>query len=239
MSKRSTSIIYAHPDDALRALADRLAMTATEKSLPSESACGRILANQVLADRDSPAADVSAMDGYAIRLGDLQHDGPISVRGESVPGSPPPKMQSGAVIRIFTGAIVPKGAEAVVKREDTEELDDAIRFLEPSKSTLAGEHIRHAGENAKANSSVLSRGIRITTAQRATMANFGCQEVDVHAPVRVSIITTGDEVGGAGGHTRTGWLDYGACLCSGSNRKTGPRVCGDPCRCGGNRGGYA
>lgn len=193
MSNRSTSIIYAHPDDALRALADRLEPTVIEQSL--QSVCGRILAEEVLADRDSPAADVSAMDGYAIRLSDLQHTGPISVRGESVPGSPPPKMQSGAVTRIFTGAIVPTRAEAVVKREDTEELDGAIRFLEPAMSTLAGEHIRRAGENAQANSSVLSLGTRITAAQRATMANFGCVEVDVYSPVRVSIITTGDEVG--------------------------------------------
>lgn len=195
MNRRSTSIIFAHPDDALRALADRLAPTDTETSLRSASACGRILAGEVVADRDSPAADVSAMDGYAIRIGDLQHAGPISVRGESVPGSPPPKMQSGTVVRIFTGAIVPKGAEAVVKREDTEELEGAIRFLEPAMSTVAGEHIRRAGENAKANCSVLSSGTVITAARQATMANFGCLEVDVHLPVRVSVITTGDEVG--------------------------------------------
>lgn len=195
MSKRTNAIIYAHPDDALRALADRLSPADIKKSLGSSSATGRVLAEEVVADRDSPAADVSAMDGYAIRLSDLQHAGAISVRGESAPGAPPPKMQSGAVIRIFTGAIVPKGAEAVVKREDTEELEDKIRFRESAMSTLAGEHIRRAGENAKANSTVLTAGVEINPAHLATMANFGSFDVDVYSPVRVSIITTGDEVG--------------------------------------------
>ncbi len=86
MNNRTNSIIYPHPDDALRALADRLTLTDIEKSLGSSSATGRVLAEDVVADRDSPAADVSAMDGYAIRLNDLQHVGAISVRGESVPG---------------------------------------------------------------------------------------------------------------------------------------------------------
>ena len=148
-----------------------------------------------MADRDSPAADVSAMDGYAIRLTDLMQSEPIRISGECAPGAPPPAMQDGAVVRIFTGAIVPEACDAVIKREDTEELDGAVRFRDSATAISSGEHIRRAGENAKAGSTVLSPGIRITAAHRATMVNFGCREVDVHAPVRVSIVTTGDEVG--------------------------------------------
>jgi molybdenum cofactor synthesis domain-containing protein len=184
---------FDHPDDALRSLAERLAVVGISQQVTD--CTGRILAEAITADRDSPAADVSAMDGYAIRLADLHSSEPLPVRGESAPGAPPPAIQPSAVVRIFTGAIVPAGCEAVVKREDTEELDDAIRFRQSALSTRSGEHIRRAGENAAAGAAVLSAGTKITAGGRATMANFGHLAADVYAPVRVSIITTGDEVG--------------------------------------------
>ena len=189
----NTATKFDHPDAALRALADRLSPVGIERDIGN--CIGRVLAADVAADRDSPAADVSAMDGYAIRLSDLQESDPIPIGGESAPGAPPPSMSEGAVVRIFTGAIVPAGCDAVVKREDTEELEGAIRFRQSALSTQQGEHIRRAGENAKAESTVLSAGIKITAAQRATMANFGCDAADLFSPVRVSILTTGDEVG--------------------------------------------
>ena len=189
----SRSNEYDLPDDALRDLAQRLAVVGIEEM--RADCVHRVLAQEVVADRDSPAADVSAMDGYAIRLSDLGHRGPIAVQGESAPGSPPPEIQEGAVVRIFTGAIVPAGCDAVVKREDTEETEGAIRFRDSARLIAIGEHIRRAGENAKSGGTVLTPGTQITAAHRATMANFGCLEVDVYSPVRVCIITTGDEVG--------------------------------------------
>ncbi len=104
-------------------------------------------------------------------------------------------MPAGAVVRIFTGAVVPPQCEAVIMREDTEELDGTIRFRPSALRAEAGAHIRRAGENAVAGSTVLSAGTLVTAAVRATMANFGCFHASVYAPVRVCIITTGDEVG--------------------------------------------
>ena len=100
----------------------------------------------------------------------------------------------------FGSAHVPHQCEAVVKREDTEELDGkeqdgAIRFCKPALSTKPGQHIRRAGENTPAGSRVLSAGIEISAAHLATMENFGCIGADVYESVRVSMITTGDEVG--------------------------------------------
>jgi molybdopterin molybdotransferase len=184
---------FEYPDDAIRELAERLSIARVDPD--RAGGVVRVLARPVVADRDSPAADVSAMDGYAIRIGDLGRTEPVPIDGESAPGAPPPEMPDEGVVRIFTGAIVPRGAEAVVKREDTEELDGAIRFRSSAASTGAGEHIRRAGENAKAGSIVLTPGKPITAAQRATMANFGCFEPDVYQPVKVCLITTGDEVG--------------------------------------------
>lgn len=184
---------FNSPDEAIQALASRLATASVQQE--SSPLTGRVLAKDVVADRDSPAANVSAMDGYGIRLSDLKRSQPVPIGAESTPGSEPPAMPRDAVVQIFTGAIVPDGCDAVVKREDTEELGGAIRFRESAMATQEGEHIRRAGENAKTGSVVLSSGQQITAAQRATMANFGCESIDLFAPVRVCIITTGDEVG--------------------------------------------
>lgn len=186
---------FDNPDAALKTLADRLSIVEETESLGPMDACGRVLAEDVVADRDSPAADVSAMDGYAVRMADLQRSGSVAVSADSTPGNPPPPLTDDAVVRIFTGAIVPDGCEAVIKREDTEELDGAIRWSESAKNANPGENIRRAGENAPAGSTVLSRGTRLTAAQLATLANFGCYAANVFRPVSVAVITTGDEVG--------------------------------------------
>ena len=184
---------FDHPDDAVQALAQRL-QPVTDTEVDSGDFLGRVLASSVTADRDSPAADVSAMDGYAIRLSNLSQD-EVKVSGQSVPGSPPPTMAEGTVIRIFTGAIVPPECEAVVKREETEELENSIRFRADAHRISSGENIRRAGENAAAESNVVPRGSLVSPATIATMANFGCRSIDVLRRVRVSILTTGDEVG--------------------------------------------
>lgn len=184
---------FADPDQALECLAQQLTPVDVEPNqIP---AVGRVLGAPVFADRDSPAADVSAMDGYAIRMTDLSRDDSIPIHGESAPGAPPPDLPEGAVVRIFTGALVPSQCDAIVKREDTEETADSIRLLEPARQTVAGMHIRRAGENARSGSRVLDPGVPVTAAVRATMANFGCRSIGIYRRVRVSVITTGDEVG--------------------------------------------
>ena len=189
------SFQFDDPDTAIHALAERLSVVAIENGLASSSALGRVLAQDVVADRNSPAADVSAMDGYAIRLSNLQMSETIPVSAESTPGAPPPELARDTVVRVFTGAIVPKQTEAVVKREDTEEFPSSIRFCQPAMSTKAGQHIRRAGENAKAASIVLASGVEIAAQHQATLSNFGCDEVAAYSTVRVAVITTGDEVG--------------------------------------------
>lgn len=189
-----SAFAFEHPDAALRAVADRLQTVAQRSRIRIDDCVDRVLAADVVADRDSPAADVSAMDGYAIQLADLGPEKELPISGQSLPGAAPPARTPGAAVRIFTGAIVPDGCEAVVKREDTEELAGSIRFRSPAFETRAGQHIRRAGENAPAGSPVLAAGTLLHPAGLATMANFGCSAASVYAPVRVSILTTGDEV---------------------------------------------
>jgi molybdenum cofactor synthesis domain-containing protein len=135
------------------------------------------------------------MDGYAIRMSQLLINEPIPIRAESVPGAAPPTMLSDGVIEIFTGAMIPQGAEAVVRREDVEELGGSIRWKDVARQTSPGNHIRRAGENVAADAVVLTPGLVLTAAKLAILANFGYYAVDVYATVRVSIITTGNEVG--------------------------------------------
>lgn len=184
---------FTDVDSALSALAERLVnVSASERT---NSLVGRILAEPITADRDSPAADVSAMDGYAIRLADLNNDAPVAISGESKAGQSPPTMIAGKVVRIFTGAVVPEGCEAIVKREETDEELDSVRFHAAAKeSTVAGSHIRRQGENAPAGSSVLSAGVQLSPASVAALANFGIIAPSVFRTVKVTILTTGDEV---------------------------------------------
>lgn len=186
---------FDDPDVALVALAGKLAVVDLESSLSIGVADGRVLSRAIVADRDSPAADVSAMDGYAIRLNQLQTDTPLKIVGQVTPGSPPPAMPDDGVLRIFTGAIVPAAAEAVIKREDTDEADGEVRLLRSAMAAKLGEHIRLAGENASAGSEVVPAGCLLHTGRVATAVNFGCFDVDVYRPVTVAVITTGDEVG--------------------------------------------
>lgn len=157
-------------------------------------AVGRVLAADITADRDSPAADVSAMDGYALRSSDLQAGAELRVAGESKPGSPPPPAPlPGEAIRIFTGAIVPSGCDSVVRREDVSESPERIEIA--SRGDLpSGSHIRFRGENTTAGATVLSAGAILHAGCVAAAANFGAATVEIARAVRVQTIVTGDEL---------------------------------------------
>ncbi len=184
---------YDSPDMAIARLAASL-QTLDSEAVPIAKACGRVLRQAIVADRDSPAADVSAMDGYAIRMADLQSSQPLAVSGESRPGHPPPEPQATAAMRVFTGAIVPAGFDAVIRREDTEEDEHAVRMLAAAKTATAGLNIRRQGENSRRGSEVLPAGTLLNTAGVAAAANFGVTAPLVTRRVRVTVIVTGDEL---------------------------------------------
>lgn len=182
---------YESPSLAVQALADRLAPIGTESVGLSEAA-GRILAEAVVADRPSPPCDVSAMDGYAIRLEDLGM-GRLPVAGEVIAGGEPPPLPPRAVLRIFTGAPIPPGCDAVVPREDVRELSDAIVLPEAFALEL-GRHIRRRGENGQAGEIVVGPGTAISAGAAGALAAFGVSRPKVHRRVRVAILITGNEV---------------------------------------------
>lgn len=188
----ATSVHKLSPSEALSALLGRLEAVTT-KGVHWAEARGRVLAEPLRADRDSPAHDVSAMDGYAVRLSDLSSR-ELPIAGEVMTGTEPSVLPKGAALRIFTGACVPPGAEAVIRREDVHETSAHI-WLRVAPGTIeSGQHIRRQGENLPAGGNVLGAGELVQPAVTAALASFGHLRPRVHRRVRVGVLVTGDEL---------------------------------------------
>jgi molybdopterin molybdotransferase len=182
-------------DAALDTLLGRLEPVGVERVELSHAA-GRILAEDVRADRPSPPVDVSAMDGVAIHLCDahtLASDG-LSIAGEASIGAPVCSLPVGTAMRIFTGGPVPTGADVVVMRESLIEADTIVRLRESADRIRLHQHIRFAGENAICGDMIARAGSRITPAVIGALASVGAGSPLVQKRVRVAIIVTGDEL---------------------------------------------
>ncbi len=190
-TKPSPPSACSGPAEALRLLAEHLASVADEP-VDLHHAVGRVLAQPVDADRDSPAHDVSAMDGYAVRLAELADDMPVA--GEVTTGSGPPAMPDGAAMAIFTGGCVPTGADAVIRREDVVESPGRIRLAIARDAIEPGANIRRQGENLAAGARVVDAGALIDAPVMAALASFGASRPRVYRRVRVGVIVTGDEL---------------------------------------------
>lgn len=116
-------------ETALSQMLSRITPLTAVETLPLVQCFGRILATDVVSPIDVPGFDNSAMDGYAVRLADLQSDQPLAVAGKAFAGQPfHGEWPAGTCIRIMTGAPVPAGCEAVVMQEQTEQTDDGVRL---------------------------------------------------------------------------------------------------------------
>lgn len=180
------------PAEAVGVLAAKLTPLGTER-LGLDEARGRVLATSLDADRDSPALDVSAMDGFAVRRSDLTGL-PIPIAAVAGIGVAPVRHQPGTATRIVTGAPIPIGADAVIRVEDTRERGDAVEFLIDRGTVSEGQFIRRRGDNIRGGEALIERGSVVTSSVMGALATFGHTAVEVHRRVRVRILTTGDEV---------------------------------------------
>jgi molybdopterin molybdotransferase len=163
--------------------------------MPAESvdlrkALNRILAEDIIADINIPPFDKSAMDGYAIRKADMDHDLEII---ETVPAGKPPEKEigPGQCAKIMTGAIVPQGADMVVMKEDVEDVKgETIRINRKSAKT----NICLCGEDIAKGDKVLNRGTQILPAHIAMLASMGITEPGVYALPRIALFATGSEL---------------------------------------------
>ncbi len=170
------------------------ALAPVDQQTISVSQCaGRFLAQPLTADRDSPALSVSAMDGYALRLSDV-HSASLPIAFTTKAGDPPGELPPHSVVQIFTGAPVPKGTDCVVKREDTVESTDSIVLKLQPADLRSDLHVRKQGENIRQGAEVIPAGIEIDPASIAAAASFGPPELHAFRKVRVSVLTTGDEL---------------------------------------------
>ncbi|WP_240315089.1 molybdopterin molybdotransferase MoeA [Chromobacterium haemolyticum] len=154
------------------------------------AAAGRVLAEPVLATLDVPPHDNSAMDGYALRAAEQTAAMPVSQRVPA--GSVPQALAAGSVARIFTGAPIPPGADAVIMQEQAETADDgAVSFSQPAS---AGQNIRRRGEDIRAGQEILPAGKVLNPADIGLAASIGVETLTVFRPLRVAVFFTGDEL---------------------------------------------
>ncbi len=164
------------------------------ETVPLREARGRILAAPLVAPRDVPPHDNSAVDGYAVFFDDLAagESTTLPVGGRAAAGHPLPRAaRRGEAVRIFTGAPMPEGADTVLMQEDCSEADGLVRIPAGIKR---GANRRRAGEDAKAGATVLAPGRRLRPQELGLAAALGFTGLPVYRPLRVAIFSTGDEV---------------------------------------------
>ncbi len=174
-------------------------MTAIER-VHVRSALGRVLAQDVVSPIAVPGHDNSAMDGYAVRFQDLLPVGDTTLRriGESFAGKPwTGAIGAGECVRIFTGGVMPRGADSVVMQERAVEDASGVRIA-PGALAKAGQNRRFAGEDLKAGQVVFRSGQRIRPAELGMIASLGIGEISVFRKLRVAFFSTGDELKSVG-----------------------------------------
>jgi molybdopterin molybdotransferase len=181
-------------DDALERVLAQVAAPLAAEEIAATAADGRVLAEDVISALQIPPDDNSAMDGYAVRSTDCAHAGAELPVTQRIPaGSVGQPLAAGSAARIFTGAPIPPGADAVVMQEQTEALADGarVRIQVPPR---AGQSIRKAGEDVERGATVLHRGARLTPASIGLAASVGLACLHVARRPRVALLQTGDEL---------------------------------------------
>jgi len=179
-------------DAAQQQLADVATPPTQVQTCDLRRAAGRILAAPFVAALDAPQHDNSAMDGYAIRHADYRGpDAGLPIQERCYAGQSPTPLQPGHATRLFTGSLIPAGADTVVMQEDCVETDDMVRIRQ---APTRGAYIRRRAEDMARGTTLLSAGTVLGAAQIAMLAAQGAAQVQVYPQLKVGILTTGDEL---------------------------------------------
>jgi len=178
-----------------------------EETVALDAAHHRVLARDVAALRTQPPQAMSAMDGYAVRSADASAVAArLKVIGEVAAGRPFERaVGKGEAIRIFTGGVVPEGADAVIIQEDTVVEDGGITITE---AAIAGRHIRPAGVDFRKGDILLARGTRLTDRDLSLAAGMNYAELPMRRRPKVAILATGDELVMPGSNPGPGQIVY-------------------------------
>ena len=168
---------------------------AENESIPMQASLGRVLAENVNSLVDVPPLDNTSMDGYAVRTADTQNPGSILKIAQRIPaGSIGTELQVGTVARIFTGAPVPLGADAVVMQEDCATPEGSSDQVQVNIAPTAGQWIRRRGEDLTAGKTALTAGTFLRPQELGVAASAGLTHLNVKRRVKVAAFFTGDEL---------------------------------------------
>lgn len=174
------------------------------QTVPVAEALNRVTAAAVVAVCDLPPFDQSAMDGYALRAADitaLSARLPVAATVAAGPHEQIPVLPAGAACRIYTGGILPQGADAVVRQEWTSREGEQVVILRPTRH---GQEIRRQGEELRRGTVLIEAGRRLNAGHIAMLAMAGVAQLDVHRAPRIRVLVSGDEVVEAGRALRPG-----------------------------------
>ncbi len=179
-------------EQAISALTATLKINKTKRTQALSSAHNYVLAEPVYAQVDVPQWDNSAMDGYALRANDLQQpDNSLPLAGRIAAGDRPEQsLPAGQCMHILTGAPVPLGADTVVAQEDCTISPEQIQF----NHCKAGGNIRRRGEEIQQGQLLLEAGTRLRAQEIGLLASQGYAEVEVYTPLRIGLISSGNEL---------------------------------------------
>ena len=179
-------------DEAIRYLLDQAPLPPPVQRMALDQALGRVLAADIRSPMNLPPWDNSAMDGYALRAADLPAvGGHLTLAGRIAAGAAPGQpLQAGQVVRIFTGAPLPPGADTVVPQESCRVEGERV-WLPPVNG---GEHVRKEGEEMQRGDRLLAAGKRLRAQELGLLAGAGIARVEVYRPLQVGLLSSGDEL---------------------------------------------
>ncbi|MBW3608233.1 MAG: molybdopterin molybdotransferase MoeA, partial [Actinobacteria bacterium] len=210
-------------EEARRLVLERVARLEGE-DVALDDALGRVLAQDAVAPSDLPPFDSSAMDGFAVVASDTD-DAPVALRiiGEARAGAlAPDRVTHGTAIRVSTGAVMPEGADAVVRQELTEIEDGAVIVHE---DVAAGNDVRYAGEDIPAGETILHAGTLLGAAEIGALAVVNVARPVVVRRPRIALVSTGDELVSPGPELEPGQIrDGNAPALTAATRAAGGKV---------------
>lgn len=177
--------------ETLSFLRENAKCCASSQKLITQEALGHILAEDLVSSLNVPAQDNSQMDGYAVRVADIQDDCTYPISQRIPAGHPGQPLQEATVARIFTGAVIPRGADAVVMQEDCEVVDGGVLIKVKPK---VGDNIRRQGEDLQIGRIALTSGTRLDAQHLGVAAAMGLTHLPVFRKIRVAAFFTGDEL---------------------------------------------
>lgn len=192
MTTRSVKPPMKTTEEALEHLLSKASVVDQVETLPTQETLGRVLAQDILSQVDVPPMDNTQMDGYAVRTADVQQAGVTLRVSQRIPaGHVGTTLEPGTAARIFTGASIPEGADAVVMQELCELNGDEVKILE---LPAPGQWIRKQGEDLTAGQVCLTQGTLLRAQELGVAASAGYAQLPVFRKLKVAAFFTGDEL---------------------------------------------